>query len=171
MLFILCLLLFPISFSFFLFYGHVLKLPTMLSHISYTDSCMGHGVIRWRQYQDQPSKALLISCSCLPTCVINMTPLLWKCLRHAGSWLPSLTVTSASAQARKSLLLSGVAKGYTVHFTAYMPYWNAKCCLIFVLFWKSSTSFEAGFEEDKPSVHWLLAFFVLLLLMLCYNIV
>ena len=58
-----------------------------------------------------------------------------------SSSLPSppygLCVTSAPAQARISLLLSGVTKGYIPHFTAYMPYWNAKCCLIFVLFWRS----------------------------------
>lgn len=113
-----------------------------------TDSGMGHSVIRWRQYHlvwRWATTASLISCF-LPS--INTTPLLRKCLRHAGTWLPlppssslpsphGLCVTSAPAQARISLLLSGVTKGYIPRFTAYMPYWNAKCCLIFVLFWRS----------------------------------
>lgn len=74
-----------------------------------------------------------------------------------------LGVTSASAQARISLQLSGVTKGYIPRSTAYMPYWNAKCCLIFVfvlMFIKNLalrfnlSGLEAGFEKEKPSVHW-----------------
>lgn len=88
------------------------------------------------------------------------------------SSLPSphgLCVTSAPAQARISLLLSGVTKGYIPRFTAYMPYWNAKCCLIFVLFWRSikkknnlalhfffftCRGSRGGQVLKKPSVHW-----------------
>lgn len=110
-----------------------------------TDSSMGHGVIRWRQYhsvssqyQDQPSQ--LFDLMLLPShvCVLDTT-LRRRCLRHAGTWLPSLSVlgvTYASAQAHISLQLSGVTKGYIPRSTAYMPYWNAKCCLILV-FWCS----------------------------------
>lgn len=53
-----------------------------------TDSGMGHSVIRWRQYHlvwRWATTASLISCF-LPS--INTTPLLRKCLRHAGTWLP-----------------------------------------------------------------------------------
>ena len=53
-----------------------------------TDSRMGHSVIRWRQYHlvsRWATTASLISCF-LPS--INTTPLLRKCLRHAGTWLP-----------------------------------------------------------------------------------
>lgn len=49
---------------------------------------MGHSVIRWRQYHlvwRWATTASLISCF-LPS--INTTPLLRKCLRHAGTWLP-----------------------------------------------------------------------------------
>lgn len=110
-----------------------------------TDSSMGHGVIRWRQYhsvssqyQDQPSQ--LFDLMLLPShmCVLDTT-LRRRCLQRAGTWLPSLSVlgvTYASAQAHISLQLSGVTKGYIPRSTAYMPYWNAKCCLIFV-FWCS----------------------------------
>lgn len=82
----------------------------------------------------------------LPFRVISTTPRLRKCLRRAGTWHPQcLCATSAPAQARISLALSGVAKEYVPHFTAYKLCWNAKCCLIslfnFDVNLESSTSF------------------------------
>lgn len=115
-----------------------------------TDSRMGHGVIRWRQhhsvssqYQDQPSQplwshasALLRVCYQHNTTVDKMPA---KCWFLTPPPPQCLCVTSASAQAPISLLLSGVTKGYIPHFTAYicrieMP--NA--ALFLFLFWRLS---------------------------------
>lgn len=117
------------------------------------DSCLGHSVIRWRQYhsassqyQDQPLQLLWSHASAFPTCALSTRLLWWE---NACNMLvldspttphtpQCLCVTSAPAHARIPPLLSGVTKGYVPHFTAYMPYWNAKCCLIFLFlffFW------------------------------------
>lgn len=82
------------------------------------ESSMGRGVIRWRQY---PVGIGISHRSCFSR-VINTTPAqrkrIKKCLRRAGTWplFPQcLCVTSASAQARITLPLSGVTKGYIPH--------------------------------------------------------
>lgn len=133
-------------FSPFLFNGHVLKFTHNAQPNKLTDSCMGHGVIRWRQYQlsiQSASRsaitASLISCLCLPTCVLSPRLLCWqKCLRHAGTWLPPpscLCVTFASAQARISLLLSGVTKGiYTAFYSIYCRIEMPNAALFLVCF-------------------------------------
>lgn len=89
--------LLPFLFSPFPFNGHVLKFTHNAQPNKLTDSCMGRGVIRWRQYQlsiqsvsRSAITASLISCLCLPTCVLSPRLHRWeKCLRHAGTWLPS----------------------------------------------------------------------------------
>lgn len=85
--------------SFFLSFGHVLKFPKMLSHISYffiffVWVMVLSGEDSITQYPasiriSHPS--YLISCF-LPShmCVLDTT--LRRCLRHAGTWLPSLSV-------------------------------------------------------------------------------
>lgn len=128
MLFILCSFLF--IFLFFLFCISVLWACAEITHNAQprklTDSCVGQGVIRWRQYRDGASQLLWSHASAFPhVCYRHNSTALTRCLRHAGTRL-----TSTSTQARVALLLSGVTKGYIPHFTAYMPYWNAKYCLI-----------------------------------------
>lgn len=111
-----------------------------------TGSCTVHGVIRWRQrhspssqYQDHPSQRLWAHASVFP-CVLYQHDSTLRKMPTTCWYLtplpPCLCVTSSSAQARITPLLSGVLLRDTVYnaFTAYMPYGNAKCCLIFVLF-------------------------------------
>ena len=82
------LLFFFVCLFLFSFHCACLELTHNAQPNKLTDSRMGHSVIRWRQYHlvsRWATTASLISCF-LPS--INTTPLLRKCLRHAGTWLP-----------------------------------------------------------------------------------
>lgn len=84
-LFIFCLLL---QFSSFCLWA-CLEITHNAQPHKLTDSCMGHGVIRWRQYHSVSRSAItapLISCFCLPSRVLSTH--WWKnACERAGSWL------------------------------------------------------------------------------------
>lgn len=105
-----------------------------------TDSHKGHSVIRWKQYPSRSGPAAFsLIFMLLPSHmhVINTTAsALRRCLQHAGTWLPSLSVHGPH------LLLLHISRCYkrdVCHILQHIcRIENTKCCLIFVFVWRSS---------------------------------
>lgn len=149
------------------------------------DSGMAHVVFRWRQDRDllppllwSHASAFLCVCVCMCACVraINTTARVSKCQQHAGTYphptappstpgsptVPQcLRVTSAPADSGCSQVL---LKGPAPRLKVETPHRDAKCCLIFVPFWRSLRilalpSFVSCrglghvLKKEKPSVH------------------
>lgn len=164
------------SFPFFFFLLSVLWACLEISHNAQphklTDSCMGHGVIRWRQLSlsiqsvsRSAVTASLISCFCLPTCVINTTPLLRKCLRTCWFLTPLPPVNVCVLHPIRFCSSTHIATAFRCYKGIYNAFLQHICRIempnaaLFLFCFQSSTSFDlselgAGFEEEKPSDHW-----------------
>lgn len=103
------------------------------------DYHVGHGVIRRRQYQSASiqyqDQLLWPHASAFPH-IVNTALLLRKCSQHAATCPPHpppwVSHPPLLKRMHKLLLRSGVTKGYVLHFTTYVSYWNTKCCLILI---------------------------------------
>lgn len=126
----------PSSFSICLFSCLFCAQPHKL-----TDSHKGHSVIRWKQYPSRSGPtAFSLIFMLLPSHmhVINTTvSALRRCLRHAGTWLPSLSVHGPHLLLLPHLQV--LQKGRTPHFYSIYAVSKIPNAALFLFFvWRSS---------------------------------